>query len=196
MRINIVKVREWTTILVSWITLFGLVAAGFWTLLEYFDRQEQRATEVVLERLQHFENGPVGQAYFKVEDAWINDTANLNEQLEGIEKNVDISRAYEIHIVQFIKEREIAFDVRRTMYFFERLAACVEARICDRETAYRLLGPQVLWIRNNHYPYILHLRELTQNELYFEQFNKFAWNYHKWTETQSTAANLQRRTEN
>ena len=190
MKINIVKVKEWTTILVSWITLFGLVAAGLWTLLEYFNRQEQRATEVVLERLQHFESGPVGQAYFKVEDAWINGAANLNEKLERIEKNGNISSAYKVYIVQFIKEREIAFDVRRTMYFFERLAACVDARICDRETAYRLLGPQALWIRNNHYPYILHLRELTQNELFFEQFNKFARNYHKWTETQPKARNL------
>ncbi|WP_458782535.1 DUF4760 domain-containing protein [Marinobacter adhaerens] len=196
MKANIVRVREWTKIFVSWITLLGLVSAGLWTVLEYFNRQEQRATEAVLERLQLLESGPVGQAYFNVEDAWINDAANLKEQLERIKKNTDVSSAYEIYILHFIKEREIAFDVRRTMYFFERLAACVDARICDRETAYRLLGPQALWIRNNHYPYILHLRELTQNKLYFEQLNKFARNYHKWTETQSTTRNLQDRIEN
>lgn len=172
--------KDWTTILVSWISLLGLLVGGVWSVLEYIGRQEQNEVEAVLERLKQLDDGAVANAYFEVEDAWIKGVGKLNGELDKRRDNEDLSEFYRGYVLRFVEENRLASELRRTMQFFERVAACVDAGICDRETAYRLVGPQALRIRNNYYPYIERLRTVTKNDNYLAQFNEFARQYYMW----------------
>ena len=181
------KIKNWTTILVSWFSLLGLVSAGAWTVLEYLERREKASVATVFERLQQFESGDLREAFFRIERAWIGNYEQIREAKQrDANSSSNSSHLLSSRILDLVESEKLAFDLRRVMYFFERLAVCVDAGICDRVVTYRLLGEQALSIRNNYYPYLVFIRNKTEDEQYFCDFNTFALDYREWKSGRSS----------
>ena len=147
----------------SGITVFGVIIAGIFTLIEYSEAVKRHQVRETLRFVDRFNEGPVWTARVALDNFWYDNRSEAKKAA----RTVDDYREY---VVKTVKDCRLESDVRKLIDFFESLQACFDSDVCDQESALTLLGKQAQFHWNRHRFYIEYMRG--EPELNDERFGR------------------------
>lgn len=150
--------RRWA-LYASFVTVVGVSLAIFtagWAIYEYRQEQEARRVQFTLSVIDSWEDHGYRLAYGKLRQAYVNFTDGLSQAELELAANSDTAKAnIERNFVRIVEaDTHIEDNVREVMYFFNRLALCIEAGICAISTSKRFFDDTVKTFLDVFGPYI------------------------------------------
>lgn len=150
--------RRWA-LYASLITVVGLgtaIAAAGWAIYEYRQEQEARRIEYTLSVIDSWEEHGYRLAYGKLRRAhaaFIDgiSAAELELAAQSDTAKANIMRNFTRMVGA---DPQIAENVREVMYFFNRLALCINAGICTTSTSRHFFDDTVSTFLEAYGPYI------------------------------------------
>lgn len=147
----------------AWLGFFFAVASALVAYTEYRSNQQQSKIERTLNYYNYFQDTKAHQASFELAELWDSESSHLDEALAAAPK-AQAKAVYEQFVSDLVLKRGMRSKVLLTISFYNSLATCVTADLCDRLTALRFYGPEAKTFRNNYFAFI---------EAYKQQNNAF-----------------------
>jgi hypothetical protein len=157
MRLNF-TLDQWeklSSTILSLFSVFAVVVAGSFALIEYYgyktDAKQARSLKLVSEY-----HGEQALKYRnKLDEAW---EVGYPVLIKILKENTDTNKAYERYVNALIVNEELFTEVRYVMDFFERVATCVNANICDKVIIDNFFSEEGRALFRIYYPYVCSLR--------------------------------------
>lgn len=148
------KIKIYSEIITSIVTVVGAIVAAWWALHEYADKQEQERVQTTLNYRKEFDSEPIISDRRKILDVWL---PRENEETD-ILKSKSIAE-FNDFVIKIIESSKLAQPIETVTGFFEVIYICVKRNLCDRETALDLFGSEAEAYYHQHIPYFNMLRE-------------------------------------
>lgn len=160
--INIQNFKDYTEILIHWLTFVAVILGGTWTLYQYSEHRYEGRVKETLDYVKQYDEGVLRDARNKVYEMW----QNVDEEYKKILLDKSISdNEFTDFVVKIILKNNTSASILDILDFFERLAICVNTKLCDKNTAilYMRRHLQEFWRQN--YPFIKYIRIEYENSL-------------------------------
>jgi len=135
----------------------GLIGGGILAGVQYFEAKEEQRISRTLLYADRFEVEPLWTARQRLLEAFRSITPLVSEA-EALGLGPEAVEALNSRIAQFFQSEAggegVAPEIDQIVSFFDSLANCVEANLCDRTTARASLGDQAEILRTNLDAYI------------------------------------------
>lgn len=150
--------RRWA-LFASIVTVIGIgsvMATRAWAIFEYRQELEARRIQYTLSVIDSWEEHGYRLAYGNLRQAHARFTDSIPRSELDVAAESDIARAnLARNFVRVIEaDAELAEDVREVVYFFNRLAICLDAGVCSFATSSRFFDDTVRTFLGVYRPYI------------------------------------------
>ena len=138
----------------GWLGFLFAIASALVAYTEYRSSQQQNKIERTLNYYNYFQDIQAHQASVALTQLWDNESSGLDTALDA---NKDKSKAKEIYdkfVIDLVQKHDARPKVLLMITFYNSLATCVTADLCDRLTALRFYGPEAKTFRNNYFAYV------------------------------------------
>lgn len=153
-------VKTRTDAIVPWITVFGLLAGGVYTLVEYRSHERSRRIEATTSYVTRYMAPPLSDYRATLVKRWQTHEADLLALLKNANlAPAELNRQYSARILAMVTADELALPIQETILFFEQLANCVTLKLCEPDAVNSMLAVQAQEFLHQYYPYICHLRQ-------------------------------------
>lgn len=177
---NIERKKAISDIIVSWLGVLAVAAGGMFGFVQYLDYKKERRVSETLKFIERYSKAPYFQAQTKLNGVWINKTEEMEEILiQNNKTKKEIDGEFSEFIVNQINQNEIREHFLIMMFFYESLAVCAEKHLCDVDTTLAFFGKSIVGFYHQHFPFILHLREETNNARLAISIETFSKKYRK-----------------
>ena len=137
----------------AWLGFFFAVASALVAYTEYRTNQQQNKIERTLNYYSYFQGTNAQEASFELSETWDRESNALDDLLAKTPK-ADYAKAYDEFVVDLVQKHGLRTKVLVMIRFYNSLATCVTADLCDRLTALRFYGPDAKIFRDNYFAYI------------------------------------------
>lgn len=137
----------------AWLGLMFAVASALVAYTEYRSSEQQEKIERALTYYSYFRDTRAHQVSFELMQIWDSEAAALDEALAKAPKG-QAKQVYDDFVVAIVEKHKVRSNVLLMIGFYNSLATCVTADLCDRLTALRFYGPEAKAFRNNYYAFI------------------------------------------
>jgi hypothetical protein len=153
------RAKARTEVLVPWITVAALIPAAGYSVCQYQAHKAEKRIENTMGYVARFMTSPLSDHRAALEKQWQGNQAEILKTLKRTDIPQDkINRDYYNKIVSMVASSKASGSVHEMILFYEQLANCVNANVCDRPTVTSMLTRQGQIFFRQHYPYICHLR--------------------------------------
>ena len=146
----------------GWLGFSFAIASALVAYSEYRSNQLQNKIERTLNYYSYFQDTQAHAASLELTQLWDAESPTLDTALNAAPKD-KIKDVYENFLETMVQKHNARAKVLLLISFYNSLATCVTADLCDRLTALRFYGPEAKVFRNNYYYYV---------EAYKEQNNQ------------------------
>src|SRR5262245_24572962 len=115
------------------------VASALVAYTEYRSNQQQNKIERTLNYYSYFQDTNAHQASFELSQLWDTESGPLDELLAKTPK-AESKKVYDDFVVDLVQKHNVRAKVLLMIGFYNSLATCVTADLCDRLTALRFYG--------------------------------------------------------
>lgn len=137
----------------GWLGFMFAVASALVAYTEYRSNQQQAKIERTLTYYSYFQDTNAHQASFELSQLWDTESGALDDLLSKAPKG-ESKKVYEDFVVDLVQKHNVRAKVLLMIGFYNSLATCVTADLCDHLTALRFYGPEAKTFRNNYFAYI------------------------------------------
>jgi hypothetical protein len=137
----------------GWLGFLFAVASAIVAYTEYRSSQEQNKIERTLTYYNYFQDTQAHAAGLELTQLWDGEAGALDTALGAAGKD-QAAKVYEDFVVGLVQKHNARPKVLLMISFYNSLATCVTADLCDRLTALRFYGPEAKAFRNNYYYYV------------------------------------------
>lgn len=145
--------------LVSILSFIVALGGVFYGGIQYVEAKEAKRTENSISYLNRYNSDPVLKARTRADELLILERPGFVELFENMQ---DVAE-YQTYFENFIQRNELATGLMLVFSFYEELVTCMEANVCDRNTAnvfFQVGGRKFV---ENYYPLICKLRREWEN---------------------------------
>jgi hypothetical protein len=137
----------------GWIGFLFAAASAIVAYTEYRNNQQQNKIERTLNYYNYFQDTQAHQASFDLVQLWDTESPALDAALTAAPKG-QAAKIYDDFVVDLVQKHNARAKVLLMIGFYNSLATCVTADLCDRLTALRFYGPEAKTFRNNYFAYV------------------------------------------
>ena len=150
---------------VPWLQLLAVVLGGGFALLQYRDAASASRVAKALEVYQRYSKDEVLAARTKIDRAWLLAEPQMIEFLRKRSgtPRVQLASQWRTFVSGVVKNARVEPELLTVVDYFEEVATCIDAAICDPETARRFLKARALLFYRQHYCYIVGRRQQTSD---------------------------------
>jgi hypothetical protein len=153
----------------TWVTIVGAFVGAFVALSEYHDKVHHEAVSATLGYEQRYSATPILDARNRLDAFWL---PKVNDVFAATKEGDAPLTKY---VLEALNNNPTAMaDTAMVVNFFEGLATCVCARLCDSQSAVQLFGKDAFDLYGLNYPYIQAQRQLLQDQGYGEGLSVLA----------------------
>ena len=159
MAIDWAAAKNRTEVIVPWLTIFGLVSAGVFTIVEYRSKQDDDRIALTMQYVSRFMDPPLSDHRVALSKAWNANEVNILGVLR--DKTLDqkaLGHAYRDTILKIVSADSLQLPIQEQLLYFEQLNECVRLGLCDDGVARTTLGLRAREFFRQFYPYICALR--------------------------------------
>ena len=167
----------------AWLGFFFAVASALVAYTEYRTNQQQDKIERTLNYYSYFQGTNAQQASFELSEIWDRESNALDDTLGKTPSAADRAKAYDAFVVDLVQKHALRTKVLVMIRFYNSLATCVTADLCDRLTALRFYGPDAKIFRNNYFAYITAYKNQNNAFDLTRPLERFVDNYKSLRET-------------
>jgi len=146
-----------SNIIFLWISIAGIVVASIVGYKEYRSYVSNRAIDNSLKHIELFNAKYTMDINKELSRAWNKGYPLLIKALKGRDKQ-EIANRYSNYVLALIKEGGLEFPLDYIMVFYERVATCVNTKLCDKDTADIFFKKRGMVFFQKYYPYVCNLR--------------------------------------
>jgi hypothetical protein len=159
-RIDWEAAKTRTDAIVPWITVFGLIAGGVYSLVEYRNHERDRRIEATMAYVTRYMAPPLSDYRAVLVKRWQAHEADLLAVLKNSSLTpAELNRQYSAGVLAMVTADELALPIQETVLFFEQLANCVTLKLCESDAVNSMLAGQAQEFLHQYYPYVCHLRQ-------------------------------------
>jgi hypothetical protein len=163
------QVKPYSDMIATWVTILGAFVGAFVALSEYHDKVHHEAVSATLGYEQRYSTSPILDARNRLDAFWLPKASDVTAATQG--GDAPLIK----YVLQALNNSPSAMaDTSMVVTFFEGLATCVCARLCDSQSAVQLFGKDAFDLYGLNYPYIQAQRQLLQDRGYGEGLNILA----------------------
>jgi hypothetical protein len=141
--------------------MFAL-ASAIVAYTEYRSSQQQNKIERTLTYYNYFQDTQAHAASLALIQLWDVESGALDAALDSAPKD-QAQKVYENFVEALVQKHNMRAQVLLMITFYNSLATCVTADLCDRLTALRFYGPEAKAFRNNYYYYVEAYKQQNHN---------------------------------
>jgi hypothetical protein len=170
-RVDRTVAKEWTEILVPWIQVIGLVAAGIYGLVEYRDHQAETKIQASVDYVTRLNSEELRDVNLKL-------FARYRRQYVRFEAKhptftpTDYYNFVMTDVLMFGQDSGIETNVDALLGFLDDGVTCTQAKICDETTIRSTIGDFGKTIIESYYPFMCFSRDLF-GPGYMDRVNQF-----------------------
>jgi hypothetical protein len=144
------------------VSILGFIVAlggGLYGVVQYVEAKEAARTENSIAYLNRYNSAPVLTARTRADELLIQEHPGFVRLFESMQ---DIAE-YHTYFENFIQRNDVTTELMLVLSFYEELVTCMEANVCDSDTAdvfFRVGGRKFV---ENYYPLICKLRREWKN---------------------------------
>ncbi|SNX59303.1 protein of unknown function [Nitrosomonas ureae] len=159
-----------SSIALSVISTFAIITGGIFGLVEYMGHKEDLRKSASLNLVTNYHSDVYLKNTEKLQNIWSNHYPNLIIlSNDNILHNKEKIIAYNKFVIEMVSKESISQEIINILNFYERVAICVEAQLCDKEVIDNFFLNDGRTFFNKFYPYICALRNQWQdNKLWFK----------------------------
>ena len=137
----------------GWLGLLFTVVSAVIAFSEYRTTQWQRKVERALNYYDYFRDVDARKSAFELTKLWDEKSPALNAALAAAPPEAG-DKIYTDFVMGMVKTNGVGFQILLTVDFYNSLATCVTAGLCERDTALRFYGRDALEFRNDYFAFI------------------------------------------
>lgn len=147
------RLKLWSDIIATWVTIFGVFSGGIFAVLQYVDRASAERVRETLQYVEKYNEGSILQARTRLENFW-------NPRAEEVfAKQRQGERVLYVYLDAEIRRNRLEGDVSLLNAFFDNLRTCTCANLCDLATVERFFGKDASDLNGLLFPYAAEQRK-------------------------------------
>lgn len=142
------KLKLWSDVIATWVTIIGAFAGGLIALMQYFDKSTSERVKETLEYVDRYDKEPLQSSRSRLEDFWSPRAEKVFEKQKAGEREL-----YDF-MNSTIRKNGLEHDINLLIDFFERLRTCTCANLCDEATVRRFFAKEAYDLHGSVFPYV------------------------------------------
>lgn len=160
--------KSWSAIAAVWVTILGSLGGGIFALVQYRDRLHQEQVKETLAYVERYDQEPWRGARTGLEQLGEREAQALFREQAGGQ-----CRLYG-HTDRVLRKARQEENIRLLLAFYEKLAACTCADICDARSVGRFFGLEADDLHGFIAPYLFAQRRHLKDDNYGLALEAFA----------------------